>query len=47
MCLYLGEGRVSVWGGVGVLVVINPWVGCHVQVCVRVFDALFCISMPA
>ena len=33
--------------GVGVLVVINPWVGCHVQVCVRLYDALFCISMPA
>ena len=47
VCLNLGEGRVSVWGGVSVLVVINPWVGCHVQVCVRVYDALFCISMPA
>ena len=41
------RGEFLFWGGVGVLVVINPWIGCHVQVCVRVYDALFCISMPA
>ena len=48
MCVCTWErGGFLFWGGVGVLVVINPWVGCHVQVCVRVYDALFCISMPA
>ena len=27
--------------------ILNPWVWCHVQVCVQLYDALICISMPA
>ena len=48
VCVCTKERGEFLFGVVWVfLLLINPWGWCHVQVCVQLYDALICISMPA